>query len=91
MEPGLWPLPAAAHRTFTRVVDLGDTLDGFGFESVCRGCDWVSHPIRSSYDGAFEDGYRHRQAVADWAAVPTMPSDIGPMPRYDHLSPMADG
>jgi len=83
MEPGLWPSPAASHRTYTQVVELLDGLDGYAFRSKCRGCDWVSWPLRASYDGAFEDGYRHRKAVQEWSAVPQMPSDVGPEPRSD--------
>ena len=66
MEPSeLFPLPPSAHKTFVRIVELPEGLDGYALEGVCRGCDWHSEAIRAFYASAWEDCFVHRRDVHD--------------------------
>jgi len=77
MTSELFPLPAIAHRTFTRVVPLPWPHTGYAYRSECRGCAWNGPHLRSTVTGAYEDGYRHRRFVADTAGLPKPPADLG--------------
>lgn len=68
-EP-LFPLPPGSHRIYVRCVELPWPHTGVGLQAVCRRCAWSSPHLRTFYDGAWEDGWRHAQEADDAAGDP---------------------